>query len=229
MKMDTNLFLLQSFDSLFPIGAFTLSNGMETYVQKEIVCDRESLEKYLDSFLYVMPYNDLGFAAFVMRGGDVRLCDALCAGSKSPQELRDGSQKLCRRFIKAQKEILGSSSTATALLEYEAGFSKGGLHGMYPVALGLYFRALCKTPAEQKSALTFYAYSQITNLVNHAVKLVPLGQLEGQKALYNALQKLDAVVEKALNVKEDELGFGGCGFDFRSMQHETLYSRLYIS
>ncbi len=39
--------LLQATDSLFPIGAFTLSNGMETYTNLGIVNSGESLSEYL--------------------------------------------------------------------------------------------------------------------------------------------------------------------------------------
>lgn len=225
--MDSSLFFLQSFDSLFPIGAFTLSNGMETYVQKEIVFDRESLQKHLDSFLYIMPFNDLGFASFVMQGGDFVLADNVCAASKSPRELREGSLKLCTRFIKAQKEI--QKDSLKNLMEYENKISSGICYGMYPVALGMYFRDIAATEEDQKKALEFYAYSQITSMVNHAVKLVPLGQLEGQKVLFNCLLNLEQTVKRAFNIKEEELGFGGPAFDFRSMEHEKLYSRLYIS
>ncbi|MCQ2611572.1 MAG: hypothetical protein MJ169_07465 [Treponema sp.] len=222
--MESTLVLLQSFDSLFPIGAFTLSNGMETYVQKEIVKDKNSLQEYLDTFIYLMPFNDLGMASFVMQTKNFVLADSVCAASKSPVELRQGSNKLCARFIKAQKEI--NRSSLDSLLQYEKLISENKCHGMFPVALGLYFADL---KLDIKDALRFYAYSQISTLVNHAVKLVPLGQMEGQKALFYGMQKIDDAVNRAINIKEEELGSGGPGFDFRSMEHEKLYSRLYIS
>ena len=50
-RMPGILSLLQAFDSLFPVGAFTMSNGMETYTQKNIVSDRKSLYDYLVSYL----------------------------------------------------------------------------------------------------------------------------------------------------------------------------------
>ena len=41
------LYMLQICDSLFPIGAFTLSNGLETYVQRGVVHSPETLAAYL--------------------------------------------------------------------------------------------------------------------------------------------------------------------------------------
>ena len=74
-----------------------------------------------------------------------------------------------------------------------------------------------------------YAYSILSSLVNHAVKLVPLRQLDGQECLGMAMKKIPQSAEKAMNISKDELGISGCGFDLRSMQHEKLYSRIYIS
>ena len=59
----------------------------------------------------------------------------------------------------------------------------------------------------------------------HAAKCVPLRQLEAQRVFP---QLLDAV-RTALSVIEDEIGIGGPAFDIFAMQHETLYSRLYMS
>ena len=52
--------LLQSVDAFFPIGAFTLSNGLEDYVLRERIETAEELSEYLKGFLQIFPYNDLG-------------------------------------------------------------------------------------------------------------------------------------------------------------------------
>ena len=55
--------ILQICDSLFPVGAFTLSNGLETYVQHDIITSPKELEEYLHSYISVLPYNELGATA----------------------------------------------------------------------------------------------------------------------------------------------------------------------
>lgn len=47
--------ILQICDSLFPVGAFTLSNGLETYVQHDIITSPKGLEEYLHSYISVLP------------------------------------------------------------------------------------------------------------------------------------------------------------------------------
>ena len=58
--------ILQICDSLFPVGAFTLSNGLETYVQHDIITSPKGLEEYLHSYISVLPYKRLrkGHKAF---------------------------------------------------------------------------------------------------------------------------------------------------------------------
>lgn len=60
MESISILQMLQVSDSLFPIGAFTLSNGLETFVLDKSLKSKEDLEEYIDCFLSVLPYNELG-------------------------------------------------------------------------------------------------------------------------------------------------------------------------
>lgn len=220
--MDNFLPLLQSFDTLFPIGAYTLSNGMETYVQKDIVYNKESLAKFLAAYLKILPYNDLGIAAHAANGGDAGELDKLCTAMKSPAEVRSGSERLCARFLKAQASL----SPYKNLDIYWDMIRAGDCRGHYSVAVGLYIRDL---GTDIYSALNIYGYNLLSAPVNHATKLVPLRQLEGQSVLFTALQQIPAIVKKAMEVKIEELGATGAGFDIRAMQHESLYMRLYSS
>ena len=61
------LYMLQICDSLFPIGAFTLSNGLETYVQHGVVDSPETLAAYLADYLALAPYQELGVAALAVQ------------------------------------------------------------------------------------------------------------------------------------------------------------------
>ncbi|MCR5166678.1 MAG: hypothetical protein K6C13_05600 [Oscillospiraceae bacterium] len=214
--------LMQALDSLFPIGAFTLSNGMETYTQKEIVTDGASLSAFLDAYLYTLPYNDGGFAAKAALGEDHRMLDKLCAASKSPYELRNGSSKLCTRFIKAE-QALGNYS---GLKKYAEDISAGVCGGYHCIAVGIFMRDI---GIDMNEGLGMYFYSLLSSLVNHAVKLVPLRQLDGQKSLSESMEKIPCAVQKAIASEIYDLGISGGGFDLRSMQHEKLYSRIYIS
>lgn len=214
--------LVQALDPLFPIGAFTLSNGMETYVQKNIVKDKDSLSEFLKAYLYTLPTGDAGFAARATLGDDPLVLDELFAAARSPYELRNGSRTLCRRFIKTEN-TMGSSPL---LEEYGKAIAEGKANGSHAVAVGLFIRDI---GADVYDGIAMYCYSLLSSMVNHAAKLVPLSQLDGQAALAEIIKDIPKAAELAINVETDELGIGGAGFDLRSMEHESLYSRIYIS
>lgn len=214
--------VMQAFDSLFPVGAFTMSNGMETYTQKNIVKDTESLFCYMQACLYAMKTNDLGFAAKSALGHDIAELDEICDASKIPSELRNGSRKMCTRFIKTQLQI----GRCEKLQEYSELISQKKCAGHYSIAAGLF---ISDTGADKFTALQMFCYSQLSSLVNHAVKLVPLRQNDGQTALAGIIPCIPDAVSYSMNLDLYDLGISGAGFDLRSMQHEKLYSRIYIS
>lgn len=220
------LSMIQVCDSLFPVGNFTLSNGLETYVTQGLLRSPEDLEEYVHSYLDILPYNELGtlFLAYSHRDDPdtlVRL-DRIATVSRAPREVRTGSQKTCRRFLKIWSQI----AQFPALARYQEQVQTGRCSGCYPIAMGLYAAAL---DLDCSTAAGIYAYSLVNALVTNAVKCVPLSQVAGQRILYDLREALDTAVREAAQVSMDDLGVGGPGFDIAGMQHETLYSRLYMS
>lgn len=228
--MGTDLLALlqmqQVCDAVFPVGAFALSNGLETYIQQERVADGAGLLAYLRGYTALLPYQDLGFFIHAARAGDAGAAarlDALLAASRAPREVRQGGSRMCARFLKLLASLPGDSP---ALRSYAQAVASGACHGAYPVALGLYAAAV-GAPLEQAAGL--YGYSILSACVTNAVKLIPLGQTDGQRALAAVLPALGAAVREACRVGEPDLGLCGAGFDIRAMQHETLRARLYMS
>lgn len=220
------LYMLQICDSLFPIGAFTLSNGLETYVQRGVVHSPETLAAYLADYLALAPYQELGVAALTMQYASEpenwQRLDRLYTACRAPMEVRQGSAKLCMRLIKAAEQI----APVESLQEYRACIADGTCTGQHPIAVGLFAAA---HEVEMQEALSIYGYSLLSGLTTHAAKCVPLRQLEAQRVLRESFQRLLDAVQTALSVTEDEIGIGGPAFDIFAMQHETLYSRLYMS
>ncbi len=214
--------LVQSLDPLFPIGGFTLSNGMETYVQNDAVRDEDTLVKHLRNYLYILSFNELAFARMAYSGYDIKRLDMLCSAYRAPSELRNGSVKQCMRFLKLHSELGGYPKVN----EYLKLIQDEECEGHYSIAIGLFVKDL---DIDISEALNLYCYSIISAMTNHAAKLVPLRQLDAQRALLTVSEDISKAVETALNVTEEELGASGTGFDLSSMRHEILYSRIYIS
>lgn len=217
--------LLQICDSTFPVGAFTLSNGLETYVQKELITKAEDLKYYLKAWLHVQRYNDLAIAAraYGCEGDAEKLLqiDGIAASSKVPMEIREGSRKMCVRFLKLMKSIGIHMAN-----EYAKMISNGEAYGQYPVAFGIYtsFQNIAR-----EDAITVYAYNLCSSVVTGCVKLVPLSQTDGQRVLYEMLPDIQKAAQESLKVGLDEIGLSLPGLDIRAMQHERLEARQFLS
>ena len=135
------LYMLQICDSLFPIGAFTLSNGLETYVQHGAVHSPETLAAYLADYLALAPYQELGVAALAMQYAPEpeawQRLDRLYTACRAPMEVRQGSTKLCMRLIKAAEQI----APVESLLKYRSCIADSICTGQHPIAVGLFAAA----------------------------------------------------------------------------------------
>ncbi len=78
-------------------------------------------------------------------------------------------------------------------------------------------------------ALSFYTYATSSAMVTNSVKTVPLSQTQGQKILVELKGQFEIFIQEVQKLDEDALGRSMPGYDIRCMQHEVLYSRLYMS
>jgi urease accessory protein len=148
--------------------------------------------------------------------------DEECTAVKLPMEIRQASQKLGNRLIKifgplCESEMAGKYSRAIRLQQAV---------GHYSIVFGMYAAAM---RIDKKEALTGFYYNAAAGLVTNCVKLIPLGQLDGQELLFSLHALVQQLVAGSMKPDRDLTGLCCSGFDIASMQHETLYSRLYMS
>ena len=82
---------------------------------------------------------------------------------------------------------------------------------------------------DKVKAMEGYLYAYVSASIINAVKLIPLSQNEGQKILYKCYKFFDEIIDMLLSLDIKDLCLSTPGFDIRCMQHEALYSRLYMS
>lgn len=222
--------LLQINDALFPIGAYSHSYGLETYIQKGILKNATDASHYLQNKLqYALLYTDLlgarlAYDYTVSNNLEALLTlNDLTGALKSPLELREASLKLGSRFAKTLISIKldHASPTFSAFLEQatEKKLHHCLLYGSFCAALAL----------DEKTMLSHYLYAQASAIVTTCVKSIPLSQTDGQIILSQSFPLLAELVEKVMTLEDYWYGCSTPGFDIRSMQHECLYSRIYMS
>ncbi|MCH4203640.1 MAG: urease accessory protein UreF [Bifidobacterium tibiigranuli] len=338
------LAMLQVCDSVFPVGAFALSNGMETFVQRDMLRRGGDFEEYVKNYLDIAPYKEIG--QMVLAGkyaSDSRMrhaglakylieLDELASALQSAREIREGSERMCSRLVtlatqmdagqaqtsdghrsdgqhsdgqssdgqrgnpqsdfaaamhgsagngitdatdssanaNANATSIAKASTASstaesdksgiphaddrehdiiavheqgterhrlqdaadglygspALAVYAELISAGQCRGLHPIAMGVY--AADHAP-DIRDAAIMYGYSLLSALTMCAAKAIPLSQYAGQVALHNSFPRLVRAVDIAMTLRPEDLGISGAFIDIAAMQHETLYSRLYMS
>lgn len=226
MDVSVMLQMMQVCDSLFPIGAFTMSNGLETFVLKGKLHTEAQLKSYIDSYFSILPYNDLGTMMLAYTHSEdtayLKELDTYSFCLKIPREVRQGSQKLCSRFLKICKDF----ENLYRLEEYQKWIQEKQCYGSHALAMGLYAK---EVGAEIEQAAAVYVYSLLSAMVTNAVKTIPLSQMTGQQILHQKLADIHTCIRQAKEVKMSDLGIGGTEFDIEAMNHETLYSRMYMS
>lgn len=223
-------FLLQVNDALFPIGGYSHSYGLETYTQKGIVHDEDSAEEFIHKRLeYNFLYNEflavrLGWE-YAVRGDltAISRLEEIMEAGKIPRETREASRKLGSRFIKTLS-ALEIPRENRVFEEYREARKGKSVH--HAVAYGVFCGAAGITREE---ALEHFLYAQTSAMVTNCVKTIPLSQSSGQKLLSGCYPLLQKLTREVKELGEEWLGLSGPGFDLRCMQHEGLYSRIYMS
>ena len=227
MDLDELFILLQVNDAGFPIGSYTHSLGLETYIQQGKVKDANSARLYIEqnlrtSFLYteLLP---LALAYDAAKDEDldyISFLEDLLFTSKSPVELRNAALKLGTRFGSTSIKVKKPGDIMARYIE------RVGKRVSHAIAYAV-FCAGCGI--EKEAAMAAYLFAQSASMVTNCVKTVPLSQSDGQIILSGLHALFTELLSKIGTLTEDDLCRSTPGLDIASMQHERLYSRLYIS
>jgi urease accessory protein len=213
----------------FPTGSYSYSHGIEWAVEAGHIHDRESLVDWLEADLcYGSGRNEAIFFLEAWR----------CATEGDCEKLLEVAE-LAAAFRGTSEFALESSQQATACLAtlrrvwpdrvveslYEL-LSERSVPPALAVILGARAAGL-RVP--YSLALPAFLQSYVANLVTAAVRLIPLGQTDGQLAIAELEQAVLAASAQAEHATIRDLGSAAFMVDLASTSHETQYTRLFRS
>jgi len=218
--------LLQLASPALPIGAYSYSQGLEWVVEDGTVRDAATAETWIGDVLewVVTP----GEAAIAWRllvaahGGDWPLFATWNAWFRAARETAE---------LRAETEQTGGSLAKLAVdLELLDAPARGAMPVLAPITLpAAYALAARGFAVPIDAALAAYVWSWLENQVLAAIKLVPLGQVAGQRLLTGLGARIPRVVETAIALADDDLSTFAPGLALASARHETQYTRLFRS
>lgn len=228
--MKNSLFhLLHLTDPTLPIGGYSHSAGLETYVQNGRVKDAATAKDFISQMLSRnILYTDAALVSLAYDAaslGDLKLLaelDKECNAVKLPMEMRQASLKLGMRLLKIFQPMLQNELGD----QYWKLIQEKRADGHYCIVFGMIASML---NISKSDAMHGFLYNAAVGFVTNSVKLVPLSQLTGQQILFSLQPLIEELAVKAMQPDRELVGLCCTGFDIRCMQHEQLYSRLYMS
>lgn len=229
MSIDRLPGLLQFSDGLFPAGGYAHSFGLESYVQAGMIQDLPGVEAFLHAYLEgsAGPCDAVAIISALAFGkaGDLGAClslDETLDAMKPVAEQREASRQMGRQTLRVAVALTSHPLPSAFSASVESGLTPGH----HPVAFGLSGSALGWEP---EAAACAYLYSTATLIVGAALRLLPLGQLEGQRALWGAGPLISRLACEAAGKGPDDLWSFAPGIEIAGMRHSRLDARLFRS
>jgi urease accessory protein len=210
----------------YPVGAFSYSSGIEWAVESGDIKNAATLQDWL--------------TVIMAEGGGY--CDAVffvhahCATAASDDKALRAVAELAAVFAPSKERHLETTAQGRAFVEAtRAAWPCAALDRLaaiwdgaiaYPVAVGV---TAAGHGIAIEAALGAYLHAVTANLISAGVRLIPLGQTEGQRLLAAFEPIVAATAARALVVPLDQVGGAAFRADIAGMRHETQYTRLFRS
>jgi urease accessory protein len=229
LDMNGLLRLLTWLSPSFPVGAYCYSHGIEYAVECRFVHDRQGLKGWVETILlhgagqtdavfFAHAHRAVGNADDQLLQRVFELADVMRGSSEMALETRAQGTA----FLKMLRTVWPDQTLDRWHFELETLQRKPS----YPVVVAL-AAGLHEVPLQ--AALSAYLHATAANLISAGVRLVPLGQTDGQLITAALENTIFQAVELALETELADIGAAAPMVDWTSISHETQYTRLFRS
>ncbi len=223
MTMSTDAALLQLIwlaSPALPVGGFSYSEGLEAAVEHGLVRDEHSAASWIADQLHMaLARSDLAVlaqavAAFRAKDSErIVALDRWVLQTRETAEMRQQTEQMGRSMIEWLRSIRPDIADAP-------------VKPTYPIAFAY---AASASTASVRDILLAFAFGWAENMMQAAIKSVPLGQGAGQRILQRMAADIPQAVDHALGLGDNERQSFSPMLAILSARHETQYSRLFRS
>lgn len=218
--------LLHLASATLPVGAFSYSQGLEPAAEAGFVRDAAGAGRWIADLMHG-PLTQLDAplwlrlrraweaddAAAVSRWNDVVLA------SRETAELRAEMAQMGYSLRRLLIDLHAVPESPRRMLQDLDEVSFLAAHALACRLWQLY----------EAAALEALMWSWLENQVMAAVRIVPLGQTEGQRLLLSLSADIPALAAQAQGLEDDDVGYLAPGLAWLSSRHETQYTRIFRS
>jgi urease accessory protein len=223
-----------------PVGGFSYSEGLEAAVEAGLVRDEATAANWIvDQLHLALARSDLAVVAAVAEDpGRAGALDLWVRHTRETGELRLQTEQMGRSLgewerslalraggVPASPRPTGDADSASRSA-VSAQPNPDTPARTYPVAFAL---AASNSQATPRQIALAFAFGWAENMMQSAIKSVPLGQSAGQRILARMAQEIPLAVDHALCLDDDTRQAFTPMLAILSAQHETQYSRLFRS
>lgn len=224
--------LLQITNANFPIGTFSHSYGLETYIRHDIVKDEATLKKAMHAYLFgQFQFCDLlairMIYDFLNNNQVERIWDLdhklNCQGMS--KETRKSARHVGTQMLKLYLELFPHINL---LIEYQKKVTNKECYGNPAIVFALF---AYNQNIPLTDALYVHTYSTCSSLVQNCVRAIPLGQVPGQKLMHEIKKEyFHELIDSVLKL-DPERNFckNNPSFEIAQMNHEEINIRLFMS
>jgi urease accessory protein len=214
-----------------PVGGFSYSEALEAAVDDGRVTGEASAAAWLANQMALAPARAdlpvLAQAHLAWQRLDlarVSWLNDFIVRTRETRELRLQAEQMGRSLVEWLRNQPGHDvNHDQARLQHLAALAPSPT---WPVAFAL---ATARANATAAQALHASLFGWAENMVQAALKAVPLGQLAGQRILQALVEQMPALIAQALTTADDDLQSFAPMLGIASARHETQYSRLFRS
>ena len=211
-----------------PVGGFSYSEGLEAAVEAGRVSNEAQTADWLRDQLHLsVARSDLAVVAKAFKAwqrddaAEIAALNDWVTTTRETAELRQQTQQMGRSLVEwLRNRADGAIDQRVATLKALAPAPT------WPVAFAL---AALQTGAPLREALLSFGFGWAENMVQAALKAVPLGQAAGQRVLAALVDELPAAIDRAAALMDSERQAFTPMLAILSSRHETQYSRLFRS
>ncbi len=219
---------MQLSDSFFPIGSYTMSNGLETLFYQNKIMNAKELQAVIKFYLRMQ----LGVADCVALGNTMDAADANDIKSimeidqtlyamKLVKEMREASVRSGTQLLSCMIFFIKNS----LLSRYRKAIISGKAYGTYPVALGI---ASSISEISRQNAALILLYSSSVSFVGAALRLGIIDHNEGQKIIHT-LKPTIVMASKNVNKPLQAMWQFFPALEIAQMTHERIENKMFVT